>query len=152
MIGGNWQTQWARVRRRLGDVQAVYAGRPGGTDVALDAVQSFFEAVHHLKDWLGNDPASGLAKSDGDALINGSTVLRICTDLANGSKHLVLTTTRTGDRNTAVTRNDVTVFAGTGTSAHRFYVPSAGVEYDALALAEAAVDEWAAFLTSRRLL
>jgi hypothetical protein len=32
----------------------VYAGAPGGTDEAIDVVLSFFEAVHHLKDWLGN--------------------------------------------------------------------------------------------------
>ena len=58
MLGQGWQAQWARVHRRLDDVRAVYAGRPGGTDAAVDTVQSFFESVLHLKDWLGNDPLS----------------------------------------------------------------------------------------------
>jgi hypothetical protein len=55
VLGQGWQTQWARVHRRLDDVRAVYTSRPGGTPAAVDSAQSFFEAVHHLKDWLGND-------------------------------------------------------------------------------------------------
>jgi hypothetical protein len=107
--------------------------------------------VHHLKDWLGNDPSSGVTKADGGSLINGSQVLQLSADLANGSKHLKLTGSRTGDPSTTITRNDVTVFAGTGTSAHRFYVESAGTEYDVLQLAEAAVNEWTSFFSSRGL-
>jgi hypothetical protein len=75
-------------------------------------------------------------------------VLQLCADLANGSKHLVLTKPRTGDLSTTIARNDVAVFVGTGTSAHRFYVASAGKEYDALQLAEDAVAEWTRFLSA----
>jgi hypothetical protein len=152
VLGHGWQTQWARVHRRLDDVRAVYTGRVGGTDAAVDTVQSFFEAAHHLKDWLGNDPSSGVTKDAGDSLISASPVLQLCADLANGSKHLVLTSARTGDTSTTIARNDVTVFAGTGTSAHRFYVVSAGTEYDVLQLAEAAVREWTKFLSARGLI
>ena len=170
MLRHVWQSQWERVQRRLDDVRAVYTRRPGGTDAAVDTVQSFFEAVHHLKDWLGNDPSSGITKADGDKLINESTVLQLCADLANGSKHLALTRSRTGDRSTRITRNDVTVFPGTarasvamspkipsapaatGMSAHRFYVASAGTEYDVLQLAEHATAEWHKFLSSQGLI
>ncbi len=143
--------QWARVQRRLNDVRAVYTGRAGGTDAAVDTVQSFFEAAHHLKDWLGNDPSSGVTKATGDSLINASPVLQLCADLANGSKHLVLTSSRTGDPSTTIARNDVDVLVGTGTSVHRFYVASAGKEYDVLQLAEDAVTEWTRFLSGRGL-
>ena len=98
MLGQGWQSQWTRVHSRLDDVRAVYTGREGGTEGALDTTLSFFEAVHHLKDWLRNDPSSGITKADGDSLINRSPMLQLCADLANGSKHLVLTTTRTGDK------------------------------------------------------
>jgi hypothetical protein len=170
MLGQGWQSQWERVQRRLNDVRAVYTGRPGGTDAAIDTVQSFFEAVHHLKDWLRNDPSSGITKDDGDKLINGSLALQLCADLANGSKHLALTSSRTGDRSTRIARNDVTVFPGaaggsvavgpeipsaptaTGMSAHRFYVASAGAEYDVLQVAEDATGEWHRFLTSKGLI
>jgi hypothetical protein len=152
MLGHGWQMQWARVQHRLNDVRDVYIGRPGGTDAAVDSVQSFFEAVHQLKDWLGNDTSSRVTKADGDALINASPVLQLCADLANGSKHLVLTSSRTGDLSTTIARNDVAVLVATGTSAHRFYVASAGKEYDVLQLAEDAVAEWTTFLSSRGLI
>ena len=135
MLGQSWRSQWTRVQNRLNDVRAVYAGRAGGTEAALDTTLSFFEAVHHLKDWLGNDASIGITKGDGDALIGGSLDVQLCADLADGSKHLILTTTRTGDKSTAITRNDVNIFVGTGTAAHRFYVESGGAEYDVLQIA-----------------
>jgi hypothetical protein len=152
MLGQGWQSQWERVQRRLDDVRAVYTGRPGGTDAAIDIVLSFFEAVHHLKDWLRNDPSSGINKAAGDSMINGSTTLQLCADLANGSKHFKLTRSRTGDLSTTIARNDATVFVGTGTSAHRFYVESADTEYDVLQLAEDATAEWHKFLSSQGLI
>ena len=153
MLGGRgWQFQWTRVYWRLDGVRAVYTGREGGTEGALDTTLSFFEAVHHLKDWLGNDPSSGISKGDGDSLISSSPMLKLCADLANGSKHLVLTSTRTNDKSTAITRNDVNILMERGRLAHRFYVQSAGTEYDVLEIAEAAVDGWTKFLTDRGLL
>ena len=50
----------------------------------------------------------------------------------------MLTSTRTGDRSTGITRNDVTVSIDTGVT-HRFYVTSDGREHDVLQIAEAAV-------------
>ena len=76
-------------------------------------------------------------------------MLQLCADLANGSKHLALTGSRTGDKSTTITRNDVNIFVGTGTTSHRFYVQSVGKEYDALNIAEAAVAVWTKFLTDR---
>jgi hypothetical protein len=164
-----------RVQRRLEDVREVYAGRPGSTDDAIDDVQSFFEVVHHLRDWLGNDPSSGVTFPDATVVIEGSDVLRICGDLANGSKHFKLDPKRrpwTDDPSTTIARNDVAVTpapatgsgsvgmdptipmvpAATATSAHRFYVASGGTEYDVLELAEAAVAEWKKFLSDRGLI
>jgi hypothetical protein len=138
------------VYRRLDDVRAVYGGRPDGTVEALDDVQSLFEAVHHLKDWIRNDPSSGVTKIDVHQLINTSPDLQLCADLANGSKHLVLTSPRTGDPSTTIARNDVAVHVGSG-AAHRFYVASVGAEHDALDLAERAVSEWEKFLTGQGL-
>ncbi|MBT2509418.1 hypothetical protein J7I98_26765 [Streptomyces sp. ISL-98] len=90
MLGQGWLSQWERVGRRLEDVRAVYKGAPGGTDAAIDAVLPFFETVHHLKDWLTNDPASGVTTAEVHTLIDGSPALQLCADLANGSKHFKL--------------------------------------------------------------
>jgi hypothetical protein len=51
-----------------------------------------------------------------------------------------------------IARNDVSVFVGTGTSAHRFYIASGGVDYDVLEVAERAVDAWSVFLSGRNLI
>jgi hypothetical protein len=86
-------------------------------------------------------------------LINGCPELKLCADLANGSKHLVLRAdrTRAGDASTTIVRNDVSVFVGTGTSAHHFYVASGGKEYDVLEIAEDSVKEWSRFLSTHGL-
>ena len=144
--------QWNRVLRRLDDVRTVYAGREDGTDSAVDAVQSFFEAIHHLKDWLGNDSSTSVTKADGDSLISKSRNLQLGADLANGSKHLTLTSSRTGDPSTTIGRNDAEINLGTGKVSHRFYVQSGGVEYDTLQIAEDSVDDWRVFLNARGLL
>jgi hypothetical protein len=151
VLNHTWRDQWDRVQRRLDDVRAVYRGAPGGTVRAVDSVQSFFESVHHLKDWVGNDSSISITGAEADALINGNESLKISADLANGSKHFTLTRTRTGDRSTDVTRSDVTVFAGTGRAAHKFYVESGGIERDVLDIATAAVDAWQTFLVQRGL-
>jgi hypothetical protein len=137
------------VGRRLDDVRAVYAGTPGGTDDALDKVLSFFEAVHHLKDWLGNDPAVSVTSGDANTLISSSAKLKICADLAIGAKHLEVKNPWTVG--TSIARNDVTVRLGSG-SAHVFYVASDNQEYDALQLAEDAVGVWEVFLSGLGLL
>ncbi|MFE7898339.1 hypothetical protein ACFU3E_12640 [Streptomyces sp. NPDC057424] len=155
MLGQGWSSQWDRVGRRLADVRTVYAGAPGGTDAAIDAVLSFFEAVHHLKDWLTNDQESGVQTTDVHGLINGSPTLKLCADLANGAKHFKLDPNRrarTGDHSTTVAQNDVVVFVGTGASAHRFRTASGGTTRDVLEVAEEAVSEWRDFLSSRNLI
>lgn len=155
MLGQGWSSQWERVGRRLEDARSVYKGAPGGTDAAIDAVLSFFETVHHLKDWLRNDPASGVTTDEVHSLIDGSLVLKLCADLANGSKHFKLDPqrrTQTGDHSTTIARNDVIVFVGTDTSAHRFYTASGGKERDVLEIAEEAVNEWRGFLSGRHLI
>src|SRR5258708_35185261 len=60
--------------------------------------QAFFMDCCRLKDGLKNDSASGLSGKEAEDVVSNSGVLALCGDLANGSKHLVLTTPR-GDPN-----------------------------------------------------
>ena len=153
MLGQGWESQWRRVKKGLQEVETVYAGRDGGSEEALDAVCLFFQAAHHLKDWLRNDPSSGVTKAEVESLITGSPMLQLCADLANGSKHLALNDyPRTGDRSTSIARAGVTVHVGEGTVAHNYHVQSNGNEYDVLQIAQAAVREWKDFLDSKKLL
>ena len=172
-VMAEWREQWERVLRMLARVQTVYDGRTeGGTADAKDDVYSFFQNVHHLRDWLWNDTTSGLKKRQINAVIKRSTKLRICGDLCNGSKHSKLDQQPwTGDPGTAITKNDVNIEAPTarafalgggeqpvmppptpGVVRHKFYVQSGGNEYDALDLAKDAVSTWRAFLVSRGVL
>jgi hypothetical protein len=154
MLGQGWEAQWRRVQRRLEDMRDVYAETPSaGTEAAFDSVLSFFEAIHHLRDHLSKDPASGVTFMDGRALIRSSLALKLCADLANASKHLILTKTPwSGDPSTAITRNDANVMLSSGTVAHRFYMESGGRTYDALQVAEDGVAAWTRFLSSRGLI
>jgi hypothetical protein len=58
----------------------------------VDDFNAFFICCFHLKDWLKNDPA--LSRDIGRAaetFIETRTVaLRLCADVANGSKHFVI--------------------------------------------------------------
>jgi hypothetical protein len=62
-------------------------------DTQLDALFCFFQNCWHLKDWIKNDAS---LSEDVRAALNGEAhandFLLLCKDLANGSKHLKLTT------------------------------------------------------------
>jgi len=149
-----WEEQWRRIQRWYADFEQTERGRDHRreSDSYLDEAYAFFQNCHHLKDWLQNDPSSGVSKMDAEALINGSEMLRICADLANGSKHLKLRDTRTGDRETKIGRRRF-FFALTPTKiAVSYEVRSGGSVYDAFNVAEACMAEWTGFLTSRGLL
>jgi hypothetical protein len=154
----------------LGRVQAVYHGGPAGIDEAKDDVYSFFQNIHHLKDWLRHDPASHVTKADVETFIKNSSELSICADLCNGSKHLKLTSPLTGDPATAVTKlsaehlsaGHAVVLGGGGTPQplvlspakviRRFEVSSGNSQHDVLDLAMSAYEQWRVWLTGKGLL
>lgn len=152
VLDDSWVYQWGRVERLLDGVRNVYAGMAGGTVAAVDIVQGFFESIHHLKDWLKNDPKVAIGNLAIEDFVTNNIELRLCADLANASKHLTLNQSHTGDIGTGIKRNDVTVKMGTGAAEHHFYIESNGVEHDVLDVAEAAVTQWEGFLTGKGLL
>jgi hypothetical protein len=87
-----WPEQWARLGRWFERFREIDCGtehrRPG--EYYVDDVHAFFMNCLHLKDWLTNDPSSGLTKADLKPLTTRSTSLQLCADLANGVKHLDL--------------------------------------------------------------
>ena|SRR5467141_194660 len=109
-MANEWEEQWARVQRWFERFTSINEGRvhDRSSDYYQDEVCAFFQNCYHLKDWLKNDQAASAKVSDVEAFSSGSTNLRLCADLANGSKHLTLTTprgdpnTRIGGRNSAV--------------------------------------------------
>ncbi|QWV95131.1 hypothetical protein KP004_08120 [Geomonas oryzisoli] len=91
----DWQEQWERVNRYYdrfermnGGVEA--HGEPA--DYYFDDMWSFFQNCFHLRDWLkaGHFCPDKIAKSP-DAYVNENEFLAICADLANATKHMMLT-------------------------------------------------------------
>ena len=103
-----WREQWNRVQRWYGLFRDTSAGRPHDrdSDYYQDEVYAFFQNCYHLKDWLKNDPATQQTATGIEQFVPASPNLSLCGDLANGTKHLRLTSTKTGDRNTGFGHRD----------------------------------------------
>jgi len=57
----------------------------------VDDCYAFFTCCFHLKDWLQEDsgvPAT--TRDQAERYVKGNLWLRLCADLANGSKHMIL--------------------------------------------------------------
>lgn len=70
----------------------------GSTDEKLeyeDAVISFFQIAWHLKDWIRSDTSLNRAQRDGIlSRVEHDPILGICADIANRTKHRLLTRSR----------------------------------------------------------
>ena len=149
-----WREQYDRMRRwyaRLDVFAPVDEHR-------VDDFYAFFVCCFHLRDWLMQD--SGLEKSFGPAakaFVNDNFWLRICADIANGSKHLRLDKRVRIDPAARVEKTTLK-FDTAGFSPEAFMsqdfivVPAAGTPWIALAVAREAVAAWDSFLLARGLL
>jgi hypothetical protein len=157
-ILSGWREQYDRLLRSYFLLTTVAAGREwASTDEARDVLVHFFQDAYHLKDWIKNDRQ--VTTTDVEQVVNGSPSLRLCADLCNGTKHLSLTRTRTGDRTTGFIGQSVAVRPAPASSGlppdpplHSWVVSSGGVLYDAVALAGDVVNEWEDWLTAEGLI
>lgn len=152
---GSWEQQWEQVLIGSQRVSAVYAGRWDNIADAVFDIRAFFLTCHHLGEWIGGDETVPQAARDRvGEVVESSVELKICTDIANGSKHRTLITAKTGDLSTGIASNDPTwVYVGPGGGTqYNFRVTSDGKEYDVSDLARACVSEWYRFLLGEGLL
>jgi hypothetical protein len=93
-VSGNngYRHQLDRARRFLERVETDYQGLEDINEVEFqDMLWSFFQHTWHIKDWLRHDPlASSGQKKVAISMAHRSSVLKICCDLCNGTKHLKL--------------------------------------------------------------
>lgn len=113
--------QLNRAKRYLKRIESQYVGvfSSMGHDEEeyFDDVLSFFIHCYHVRDWMLHEQSTSITARAVDAFINEHPELRICADLANGSKHCKLTrTTRTGHLPTISDReaNYSTWYVGNG--------------------------------------
>lgn len=148
-----WKVQFDRMVRSLQKVER----REGDATAQADNLLSFFQNCWHLKDWVKNDQS--VPKAVRDAIVQEverTDRMLYCADLANGSKHLVLTRERKGARllsARAVTKDPKTmkILSETGPifailSKHGRPSPNDIVEF-----AKAAVKDWEALLNKHGL-
>src|SRR5215475_9222486 len=84
---GGYREQLDRVRRFL----ALMEGRHRNDVEFKDIMWSFFQHCWHLLDWLQHDRlASEAQKQAVKARVYTSTLLAMCRDLCNGTRHAVL--------------------------------------------------------------
>jgi hypothetical protein len=163
-----WKEQWERLGRWYGRLQKL-AGNAmpprGGTPAGLTAVEAqgeneratddiyaFFHNCYHLRDWLAQDSASGVTKSEVDQAIRNSPALSICADICNRAKHFELTLKPwTGDPQAGTIAQHATVAIGVGVYTSWEFL-GAGNRYDAFRLANDCMSEWETFLQGRGLL
>jgi hypothetical protein len=151
-----WREQYERMcrwRDRLAAASVVDAR-------LVDEFYAFCVFCYHLKDWLQNDAAVS-ARSKGEVVkyVNGNLRLRLCADLANGAKHLVLDDRRRFDTSH---RPETTLVLDLGFGISMFPVkpaltiplPAGDQEerVSALGFAESCVGAWDEFLKASLLL
>jgi hypothetical protein len=97
----NWQTQYDRMMRGFARLTQPYRS---SVDYG-DDLQHFLQDSWHLKDWIANDPGSGIGERI-EHEVKGYPPLMMVADLANACKHL---DRKKHDRTGAyVTGNDLT--------------------------------------------
>jgi hypothetical protein len=133
--------QFARVERFLARID-----RQEASDEAADDLWCFFMNCWHLKDWIIHDPTIKIPAERVKTDVDSYESLRICADLANRTKHLVLT--RPAREDAKVVGRQVQVFDGSPHEATaRYTVELAdGSTRDVHEVARDAVRDWRALL------
>jgi len=72
---------FAKLQRELGNLESA---------VSADAYFDFVITAYHLCDWIKNDSAAPASARSALAALRKQLPVKICRDLANGSKHFTL--------------------------------------------------------------
>ncbi|TXC79123.1 hypothetical protein [Paraburkholderia azotifigens] len=150
--------QLARTKRYLKRVEDIYAGifSSSGHDAEAydDDVISFFIHCYHVRDWIIHLNDIGITARQVDSYIDSHQALRICADLANGSKHCILTRSlRTARQPLIAGRERNTSFWLVGDGGRggevmqsKYTVVSGPEHFDALELAAECVQLWETYI------
>ncbi len=145
-----YEEQFERVKRYLSKFKEINDGKihDQSSPHYDDDVYAFFQNCYHLKDWIKNDPACS-SWNNVENYINNNPKLRICADLCNARKHLVLKSHR------SIENPD---FAGSGITLSidekdfyisiKYIISTNSGTIDAFALAEDCVKAWETFIQS----
>lgn len=148
--------QFERTKRYLMRMEGIYGGifsSLGHDEEAYDDdVISFFIHCYHVRDWIVHLNRVGIKAHQVDSYINNHRALRICADLANGSKHCKLTRSLRTDRQPHISgkeRQTSTWLIGSGggeVMKRKYAVATSSELIDALELARDCVRLWESYI------
>jgi hypothetical protein len=154
-----YQEQLARVRRSLARVENWSVNPqlelPQERQVEYeDMLFAFFQNCWHLKDWIKNDAAAPRTLAGPiEQLCGQHQSLLLCADVANGTKHLRLTSPRVGGQVVPeiMVRLTDSFVTGESTSQIRYVykiTDATGNSFDALTVARQAIRDWETLITT----
>ena len=124
----------------------------------VDDFYAFFTCCFHLKDWVKNDPAVDpvIGQRAEDLIARATVALRLCADIANGSKHFMVDRFVRHSADGHVERlwadSDPPIDLPFDPEKEMIIVYAASVAWPALWVANRCVQVWESFLVDQRLL
>jgi hypothetical protein len=94
-----YREQYDRTLRWYDRFSATDQGRAhdAASENYIDEIYAFFLNCYHLKDWIKHDPAvPTTVKQAVEDWISTDPSLKLCADICNSLKHLLLTSSRSG--------------------------------------------------------
>lgn len=163
MSARSYAEQYERMKRWYRRLKDIDAGKEHpvekeyNTKYYEDEMYALFQNCYHLKDWLKNDPnirhlLPNIENLVEDFANKGPICMRICGDLCNGSKHMILIKPKI-DKNTQVASQGFRLSLGQGPPvvAVSYEIQCRGQSYDAKSLAESCISEWDNFMTAHNI-
>lgn len=148
--------QFDRAQRYLNKIRNIYSGvfssYSHDKDGYDDDVISFFIHCHHIRDWIIQLNKVGVTPKQVESYVNEHLALKICADLANGSKHCRLTKNIRTNRQPHIAGKEYRSSTWYTTNGGGVYLKSkytiiAGIEtHDALELAEECIQLWSKYI------
>lgn len=140
---GGWKAQSSRVRRWHERFVNSCRGSSSSPEERLDFFLAFCHNCYALRDWLQNDDV--ISKGRLDMLMQNTQSLRVCRDIANGSKHLKINMPSV-DPDFSIGRE----YCGSQIP-ERWFVLAGNDLIDALSLSDECLNAWQAFLQEHNL-
>lgn len=137
-----YMEQLRRVRRMLDRIER---NKGRSVDDYGDDVWSFFQNCWHLKDWIGKDSSVPLDKAAILKFVRKSQPLKICSDLANCTKHLEFDDKHEPWVDAKPSHSNITITPGESSTVEYLIDPGTGAKQDALDLARKCVAVMGAF-------
>lgn len=156
-----WKIHYDRVIRWYNRITDLHFGKRKLEDIdyCYDEILVFFILCHHLKDWIIND--SEIPSVEVQNFIEKDKYLRICADIANGTKHRELTRPKVKSQNDLYPRMHPAVsfdersLSGGNEPRICFRVLISideEIEYEAHEVASKCLKSWKTFLCDKELL